>query len=64
MPENEEIIVKCQKWNCYWNIGKYKSNCACSKVVITDKICEKYIEREEAKRRLSNRIEMERNEIS
>lgn len=53
MPKNPKIKIYCCLTECYWNLGKIKGdNCAQAKVVIDDNICEQFIAREEALKRL------------
>jgi hypothetical protein len=55
MPQNLDIRVKCSK-DCYWNLGKYESNCSRKNVTITDKDCDGFISLEEAEKKLGFKI--------
>ena len=53
MPINKDIVVNCKVKDCYWNLGKYKNNCASSEILLQDTRCAHFITKQEAERRLA-----------
>jgi hypothetical protein len=56
MPQNRWIEIKCSHAECHWNIGNEVNNCACKDALIDDKMCQMYITKTEADKRLRNGI--------
>ena len=57
MPINKDIQVNCKLKGCYWNIGKYKNNCASSEILLQDKRCAHFIAKQEAEDKLKQKPE-------
>ncbi len=53
MPINKDIQVSCKLRDCYWNMGKYKSNCASREILLQGSRCAHYITKQEANERLA-----------
>ncbi len=60
MPQNLNVIVKCQKKDCYWNIDdkkeSFENNCANIEVRINDKECVNYIKKSEALKAMAKKL--------
>uniref|UniRef100_A0A6M3JZR4 Uncharacterized protein n=1 Tax=viral metagenome TaxID=1070528 RepID=A0A6M3JZR4_9ZZZZ len=54
MPANKAIQVNCKLKDCYWNLGKYKNNCASREILLQDNRCAHFITKQEAEQRLKD----------
>lgn len=58
MPINKNIKINCKMYDCYWNIGKYKNNCASKQINLNDKECLTFISKRETQNRIESNLEV------